>query len=233
MTNKKKYLAVIPARGGSKRLPRKNILPLGGKPLISWSIEAALGCSSIDKIVVSSDDAQILAVAEGYEVNVLKRPEYLATDMATSFDVIKHAIGSNPGYEFVLLLQPTSPLRTSQHVAQAIKLLEEKNAHAIISVCEAEHNPLWTNTLPADRDLKNFLQNELHNVRSQDLRKYYRLNGAIYICKIDDFLKESSFFLKNNIYAFIMDNQSSIDIDTSIDFKFADFLVNELFKDVC
>lgn len=221
----KKYLAIIPARGGSKRLPRKNILPLADKPLIGWTIEAALNCDAINKIVVSSDDNEILAVANSYKVNALKRPEYLATDTATSFDAIKHAIENNDGYEYVVLLQPTSPLRTAKHLQEAIQLLEEKQADAVISVCETEHSPLWANSLPEDKNMQGFLREELLNTRSQDLPTYYRLNGAIYICKTDKLLEAGSFFLKENIYAYVMDAESSVDIDTEIDFKWAEFLV--------
>ena len=224
----KKYLAIIPARGGSKRLPRKNILPLAGKPLIGWTIEAALNCNAISKIVVSSDDDEILAVANSYKVDALKRPEYLATDTATSFDAIKHAIECDPGYEYIILLQPTSPLRTTKHLQEAILLLEEKQADAVISVCETEHSPLWTNTLPVDKSMQGFLREELLNIRSQDLPIYYRLNGAIYICKTNKLLEAESFFLKENIYAYLMDIKSSVDIDTEIDFKWAELLMGNV-----
>ncbi len=226
--NKKKYLAIIPARGGSKRLPRKNILPLANKPLIGWTIEAALNCNAISKIVVSSDDDEILAVANSYKVDALKRPEYLATDTATSFDAIKHAIECDPGYEYIILLQPTSPLRTTKHLQEAILLLEEKQADAVISVCETEHSPLWTNTLPVDKSMQGFLREELLNIRSQDLPIYYRLNGAIYICKTNKLLEAESFFLKENIYAYLMDIKSSVDIDTEIDFKWAELLMGNV-----
>jgi len=225
--NKKKYLAIIPARGGSKRLPRKNILPLANKPLIGWTIEAALNCNAISKIVVSSDDDEILAVANSYKVDALKRPEYLATDTAASFDAIKHAIENNSGYEYIILLQPTSPLRTTTHLREAMQLLEEKQADAVISVCETEHSPLWANTLQVDKSMQGFLREELLNIRSQDLPTYYRLNGAIYICKTNKLLEAESFFLKENIYAYLMDTKSSVDIDTEIDFKWAEFLIGE------
>lgn len=226
MSNQKKYLAIIPARGGSKRLPRKNILPLAGKPLIAWSIEAALASSVIDKVVVSSDDDEILQVSSEYPVELIKRPESLATDTATSFDAIKHAIRLYPEYEYTVLLQPTSPLRSAVHIDEAIKLLEDKQADAVISVCETEHNPLWSNILPEDSSMSAFLRDELLNIRSQDLSTYYRLNGAIYICKTSKLLEQGSFFLKENIYAYVMDQKNSVDIDTEMDFKWANFLTS-------
>jgi len=221
-----KYLAIIPARGGSKRLPNKNILDLNGKPLIAWSIEAAKKSKFIDEIVISSDSEEILEIAKKYDVNIIKRPDELATDTASSIDVVKHVIENYPGYEYIVLLQPTSPLRTEKHINKAIELLEKKKADAVISVCEMDHSPLWSNTLPESLSMENFLREDVKNKRSQDLPKYYRLNGAIYICKIDKFLEKNTFFLDKNIYAYIMDKKSSVDIDDEIDFKLAEVLLN-------
>lgn len=223
MTTNNNYLAIIPARGGSKRLPRKNVLNLNGKPLIGWTIEAALQCQSVNNVLVTSDSDEILAVAQTFGANAIKRPDYLAEDTSTSFDALKHAIENTANYKFVVLLQPTSPLRTTRHIEEAIKFLESKNADAVVSVTEMEHSPLWANTLPADHKLVGFLKEEVINLRSQDLETYYRLNGAIYICRTKKLLEAKSFFLKENIYAYVMDNKSSVDIDTELDFKWADF----------
>ena len=217
----KTFLAIIPARGGSKRLPRKNILDLCGKPLISWSIEAALKSKYISKVVVSSDDEEILNISSNFGADIIKRPYELANDTATTFDAIKHTINNLEKYDYIVLLQPTSPLRNVKHIDEAIELLEEKQADAIVSVCEMDHSPLWSNTLPEDGNMRGFLREEILNKRSQDLEKYYRLNGAVYICKTDKLLENKSFFLKDNIFAYIMDRKSSIDIDEEIDFLFA------------
>lgn len=225
MTNK--YLAIIPARGGSKRLPRKNILKLSGKPLIAWSIEAGLKSKYINKLIVSSDDCKILEISNDFGANIIKRPFELASDTATSFDAIKHTIENTEKYEYVVLLQPTSPLRNEKHIDEAIELLEEKKADAVISVCEMDHNPLWSNTIPENKNMNNFLREEILNMRSQDLEKYYRLNGAIYICKIEKLLENKSFFLKNNIFAYKMNRNDSVDIDEEIDFKLAEFLIGD------
>lgn len=220
------FLAIIPARGGSKRLAKKNVLDLNGKPLISWTIEAAKKSTYMQDILVSSDDKEILNIAKKQNVNILKRPEFLASDTASSFDAIVHAIeNQNTQYEYIVLLQATSPLRNNKHIDEAIELLKSKNADAIISVCECEHSPLWTNTIQKDLDISNFLNDELLNKRSQDLDNYYRLNGAIYICKTKKLLKEKSFFLKKNIYAYIMPKEFSIDIDDKLDFIFAETLM--------
>ena len=223
-----KYLAVIPARGGSKRLPNKNILDLNGKPLIAWSIEAAKKSKKIDDVVVTSDSEKILNIAKQYNVKAIKRPDFLASDTATTFDAIKHVIETlDDKYEYIVLLQPTSPLRNEKHIDEAIELLEQKNADAVISVCEMDHSPLWSNTLPENLDMSNFLRDEVKNKRSQDLDKYYRLNGAIYICRTDRLLKEKTFFIKDKIYAYIMDRKSSVDIDDEIDFKLAKVLMSD------
>lgn len=214
MYKKKKYLAVILARGGSKRLPRKNLRNLNGKPLIAYTILSALKCQYLDEVIVSSDNKEILEVSKKYGAKVIKRPKYLSNDRAKSFDALKHTIQNTLIFDYVVLLQPTSPLRNEKHIYDAINLLEKKNADAIISVCKTEHNPVWSNTLPKNFSMQGFL-----NKRSPNFENYYRLNGAIYICRIDNFLKEKSLFLKNNIYAFKMSQEESIDIDTEFDFK--------------
>lgn len=228
MYKEKTFLAIIPARGGSKRLPRKNVLDLGGKPLIAWSVEAAKESKYIDNVVVSSDDDEILSVARSYDAQILKRPAGLASDKATTMDALVHAIEHiQQTYDYIIVLQPTSPLRDSKDIDGAIEYLFEKEAKSIVSVCEMEHSPLWANTLPNDNSMHSFLKDEILNKRSQDLQQYYRLNGAIYICQTETLMKEKSFFLKENIYAYIMQQHKSIDIDTKIDFDFAQFLINQ------
>lgn len=226
MNNNKTFLAIILARGGSKRLPRKNVLDLAGKPLIAWSIEAGLRSEYIDKVVVSSDDDEILEISKNIGAEIIKRPEEFASDNATSFDGIKHVIDNIENYDYVILLQPTSPLRNTKHIDRAIELLETKNAEAIISVCEMDHSPLWSNTLDDDLSMVGFLKDEVLNKRGQELEKYYRINGAIYICERRIFLKEKSFFIKNDIFAYKMSREASIDIDERIDLKIAETLIN-------
>jgi len=215
----KTFLSIIPARGGSKRLPRKNILDLNGKPLIAYTIEAGLKSKYIDKVIVSSDDEEIFDISQKYGALIIKRPDELANDTATTFDAIKHAISNTDRFDYIVLLQPTSPLRNEKYIDEAIELLEQKNADAIVSVCEMDHSPLWSNTLDDSLSMNEFLRDEVLNKRSQDLEKYYRLNGAIYICKTDKLLEGESFFLKKNIFAYIMDRKSSVDIDEEINFK--------------
>lgn len=224
----KLFLAIIPARGGSKRLPRKNVLNLGGRPLIAWTIEAGLKSCYIDKIVVSSDDDEILGISQNYGLESIRRPVELASDTATTFDAIRHAIENTESkYDYIVLLQPTSPLRNENHIDDAIELLMLKSADAVISVCAVDHSPLWANTLPEDGDMSCFLRNEIKNKRSQDLEKYYRINGAIYICLIDRFLQEKTLFIKDNIFSYHMDMINSIDIDEKINFEFSEYIINK------
>jgi len=225
MYKNKSFLAIIPARGGSKRLPKKNILNLNDKPLISYSIEAGLKSKYIDNIIVTSDNDEILDISKQYNINTIKRPKYLASDTSTSFDAIKHTMDNSNYYDYIILLQPTSPLRTSEHIDEAIELLEIKNADAIISVCEMDHNPLWSNVINKDLSMQYFLKDEILNKRSQDLKTYYRLNGAIYICENKKLLENRTFFLNKNIFAYIMNKNNSVDIDNLLDFKFVEFLM--------
>ena len=226
MLKGKTFLAIVPARGGSKRLPRKNVLDLNGKPLIAWSVNAGLESTYVDKVVVTSDNEEILQIARILNVNTIKRPECLASDTASTFDAITHTLDNLECYDYVVLLQPTSPLRNANHIDEAIRLLEEKKADAIVSVCEMDHSPLWSNTLDDTLSMEGFMKEEVLNKRSQDLETYFRLNGAIYICKTEKLLEEKSFFLKKNIYAYLMDKGTSIDIDTAFDFKISEFLMS-------
>lgn len=230
MINGKTFLAIIPARGGSKRLPRKNILPLLSKPLIAWTIEAALKSIYIDEIIVTTDDSEIMGIAKKYgAVTPFLRPKILSNDTAGTFDVIKHAVDyySKVGktFDYIILLQPTSPMRTANHINEAISIINEKKADAVISVTEMEHSPLWSNILPDSGNMSGFLHDDVLNKRSQDLDVYYRLNGAIYICEIKKMLAEESLFLKNNVFAYKMEKNVSVDVDDKLDFEFCEYLL--------
>lgn len=221
-------LAVVPARAGSKRLPRKNILDLHGKPLIRWTLEAAIESKVIDLLVISSDDDAILAEGEQLGIRTVRRPEYLASDTATTFDVLVHTLdllakdGVRPAR--LMLLQPTSPLREAQDIRDVVRCMDDTNADSIISVCPCEHSPLWSNILGAEGQMDDFLRPELLNKRSQDLPIYYRLNGAIYMAKTKNFLQASGFFMPNS-RAHVMPVDKSVDIDTYMDLKRCEFFL--------
>lgn len=221
----KSFLAIIPARGGSKRLPRKNVLLLSGKPLVVWSIEAALKSHYIDRLIVSSDDEEILTLAEENGAEALLRPQQLATDEASTLDVIGHVLDSiEDEYDYIVLMQATSPLRTAQHIDEAIKQLSDTNADSVISVSKAEHNPLWANVLPADGAMKGFIKDDVEGKRSQDLDTYYRLNGALYILGTQKFRTAKS-LMYDKSYAYIMPIEASIDIDSLYDFICAEAVI--------
>ena len=222
-------LALIPARGGSKGLKDKNIRQLNNKPLLAYTIEAAKESRIFDRIIVSTDSEKIAAVALKYGAEVpFMRPKELATDTASSMDVLIYTIEllqeSNDKYDYVALLQPTSPLRTSQDIVGAVNLLIEKNANSVVSVCRVEHSPLWSNTLPEDLSLKDFIRPEIRNLRRQDLPIFYRLNGAIYIVKVSYILESKDFFGQES-YAYIMPVNRSVDIDTELDLVLAEVLL--------
>ena len=235
MFKDKSILAIIPARKGSKRLVGKNMLDLKNKPLIAWTIEEALMSKYIDKIIISSDDENIINLSKQYKgINVpFIRPEELSSDRATSLDVVLHALSyyrsNNKFYDYVMLLQPTSPLRKSKDIDNSIEELTEE-IKSVVSVCVADHSPLWSNKLPDNKSMKNFLSKEILNLRSQDLPTYYRLNGAIYISEVKYLVKEKG-FLGDKTKAYIMPIERSIDIDTKIDLELCKIILNENSKD--
>ncbi|HIF9274199.1 acylneuraminate cytidylyltransferase family protein [Photobacterium damselae] len=228
MINGKRILAFIPARGGSKRLPRKNVLPLAGKPLIGWSIEAAQQSKYIDNIFVSTDDPEIASIAEQFNVKVPElRPYELASDTASTESVMIYTLEKfGQQDDIIVLLQPTSPLRTARHIDEALEFFIEKQAFSVVSVTPCEHPPLWANTLPEDMSMGEFVRPEaLH--RSQDLSKYYRFNGAIYVFDIPTLIKYQEIRYTDQSYAYEMDNHVSFDIDQKIDFELAEFFMSK------
>ena len=229
MINNKRVIALIPARGGSKRLPQKNILPLAGKPLIGWTIEAAKQSSYIDRIIVSTDDSTIADISLLFSAEVPElRPNFLATDEAKTEDVVLHILDKFiEDEEILIILQPTSPLRTSKHIDESLEFFNKKSADAIISVCQCEHSPLWTNTLPENLSMNNFID-KINNVRSQELPNYYRLNGAIYCYSIKEIISQNKLFYNDNTFAYIMEKEHSIDVDDSLDFKYCQFFLENV-----
>ncbi len=228
MIDGKKVIAIIPARGGSKRLPQKNILSLGGKPLIAWTIEAAKSSHYIDEIFVCTDDQKIADVASQFGIQVPElRPKDLSTDTATTQSVLFYNLEKHGrGADVVVLLQPTSPFRIANHIDEAIEYLVEKSAFSIVSVTPCEHPPQWANTLSINGSMKNFLQFE-DSKRSQDLGEFFRLNGAIYIYDIHKLLIEQNMSYRDDTFAYKMSNETSIDIDNKIDLDMAEFFVQK------
>ena len=225
---KKEILAIIPARKGSKRIENKNILDLCGKPLIAYTIEAATSSGVINKVIVSTNCEQTAEISKKYGAEVpFIRPDELATDNAATYSVLEHAISyfkeKKILFDLIVLLQPTSPLRSPKDIDGAVALIDE-NTDAVVSVCEAEYSPLWCNTLPPDHSMKNFLNKNLTGKRSQELPVYYRLNGAVYAANTDYLLKNKGFFGQRT-KAYIMPRSRSVDIDTIDDLRYAEFLL--------
>jgi CMP-N,N'-diacetyllegionaminic acid synthase len=222
ISNDQSILAIIPARGGSKGLPRKNIRLLNGKPLLAWTIEAALKSGVIDRCIVSTDDEEIAKIAKDWGADVpFLRPKHLATDESSGLDPVFHAIEMLPGYRHVVLLQPTSPLRDEYDIRNAISIYLKNSYRSYVSVTQVARHPYHcfkvtesSSIVPLfpDQDIK----------RRQDLPSFYSLNGAIYIADIAWFLQNKT-FIAADTHGFVMPVEKSLDIDTLRDFHMAEF----------
>lgn len=228
MTN---FLGLIPARGGSKGIPGKNIKNLAGKPLIAWTIASALKSKTCSRLIVSTDDEKIASVARewGAEVPFI-RPAHLATDTSASISVVEHALKwleeNEQCYpEYVMLLQPTSPLRSADDICNCVDIVKIKNAIAVVSVCEANPHPYIVKKISDTGTLENFVPTEKKIDRRQDMPPAYALNGAIYVTRCDSLISTHS-FTPDGTVAYIMPKERSIDIDSSLDFQFAEFLLS-------
>ncbi|WP_061039814.1 cytidylyltransferase domain-containing protein [Vibrio coralliirubri] len=228
MIDTKRVLAIIPARGGSKRLPRKNVLPLAGKPLIGWSIDAAKKSKYVDQVFVSTDDQEIADASSLFGVDVPElRPDHLASDTATTESVLTYTLEKfGRDVDIIVLLQPTSPLRTAQHIDEALDLFIEKQAFSVVSVTPCEHPPLWANTLPEDGTMGDFIRPEALK-RSQDCGDFYRFNGAIYIFDARKLMEYGEIRYTEESFAYVMENRVSFDIDQQLDFELAEFFMNK------
>lgn len=224
MIKGKKILALITARGGSKGIPGKNTRLLGGKPLVVWTIEAALDSRYVDRTVLSSDDEKIISVAEkaGAEVP-FRRPANLATDEATSVDVVAHALAQITGFDYLLLLQPTSPFRTAADIDVFLEFAMEHKSTTCVSVTPSPAHPFQIFSLSADR-LTAFVPAPPQ--RRQDLPPAYVLNGALYLVETNWFLK-NRMFLSPETVGFVMPTERSLDIDTPADWEEAERLVQK------
>ena len=234
MYKNKRILGLIPARGGSKGLPGKNIKPLLGKPLIAWTIEQVKASRYIDEVLVSTDSKKIASIAKKYGAEVpFIRPKRLATSSARMIDVLLHALtfleNKNEHYDLIMLLQATSPLRGYKDIDASIELLVKKKARAVISVCESEQHPWWSIMLTRDRRIKDFNKKRIMNKNRQELPTYYRINGALYISYIG-YVKREKGFIGRTTYAYVMPRERSVDIDTEFDFKLAEFLMANIIK---
>ncbi len=224
MYNGERILAVIPARGGSKGIPHKNIINLCGKPLIGYSIEAGLGSKYIDYVLVSTDDVEIADVARSFGANIpFMRPSELASDTSKTIDAVLHVknelAAQGESFSVLVLLQPTEPLRTSGDIDSAIEKYYRNECKPLASVSEVDDHPILIRSIKGDR-LIPFL-NVSSTCRRQDMPKYYRVNGCIYINRIDELSEATSF--NDNEIPYVMERNHSIDIDELSDLALAEF----------
>ena len=212
-------LGLIPARGGSKGIPRKNVLPIAGKPLIAWTIEAALAARALDRVVVTTDDAEIaeIAVAHGADVPFL-RPAELARDKTPGIDPVLHALDMLPGFEVVVLLQPTSPLRTADDIDAAVALSDGNN---VVGVTKAAH-VAWTFGMDAAGVLE--IGNTAFAPRRQDAPALFALNGAIYVSATKRVYQHRGFLVPGTL-GYDMPAERSVDIDGPMDWRLAELLL--------
>lgn len=233
MFRNKKILAIIPARGGSKGVPRKNIKLLNGKPLISYSIRAALKSKFIDRVIVSTDDKEIAEVAKRYKAEVpFLRPAELAQDTSPTLPVLQHAINflkneENYKIDFVVLLQPTTPLMLASDIDSAIEKLVQTKTNSCVSVCEISERPEWMYVFKGSK-IKPFIQINEKTGRRQDLPKTYRLNGAVYVIKKDVLMKKNKIIDKDNLSAIIMPIERSVDINEPVDFPIIEAIIKQI-----
>ena len=232
MVAERRIVSIIPARFGSKGLPRKNIKLLAGKPLIAYSIEAALESKTIEKIVISTDDRQVMDISNSYGVEVIKRPKELSRDESPTINVIFHALEvlktENYKTDVILLLQPTSPLRTAEDIDDSIRLYLESHCESVISVCEFEHSPYWSFKIEGGY-LRPLFGAEALKRRRQDLEMAYVPNGALFISIPENLRKYDGFYCPGTI-PYIMPPERSIDIDNEVDFLLVELLMKQNIK---
>ncbi len=228
----KKIAALVVARAGSKSIPRKNVQPVAGKPLIVHTFEAARACPLLDRVLVSTDDSEVaeLALRQGVEVPFM-RPAELAGDASPVMDATLHALRwleENEHYapDYVLLLQPTSPLRTAQDIEASIRLALDRSARAVVSVTPAENHPYQLKKMDEQGVLSPWMESNLSGARRQDLPPVYALNGAIYLVRREVLLEEKT-WCPQGALAYTMPPERSLDMDTPWDLKLAGLLLAE------
>ena len=224
-------LAIIPARGGSKGVPRKNIRRVAGKPLIGYSIEQALASGKVTKVVVTTDNAEIKAVAQGYGVEVIDRPLELANDTAPMLPVLKHAVemvrknGFFP--EVTILLQPTNPMRKTEQIDKAVQMLVENAYDSVTAVHKLEMNPSCLMKINSQGKTNPYLETAFYG-RRQDIEPLYVINGLLYVYKTDALLQLEKGSWCNHNGAFVVDKEFALDIDTENDLREANRILENL-----
>ena len=223
----KNVLAVIPARSGSKGLKNKNIKVIAGKPLISWTIDAALKSKHIDKVIVSTDSKKIEKISKEHGASVpFSRPKDLAEDATSSIDVMLHAVEYFPEYKYIIMLRPTSPLRKYSNIDQAFELFLKSNMDSCVSVTKDKKTPFWSYSITNENSLISLFPNKEIPSTRQEIISTYNLNGAIYISNILN-LKEKKSFISEKTFGYEMSDEVSIDIDDINEFRAASRLLKK------
>jgi CMP-N,N'-diacetyllegionaminic acid synthase len=219
MIDGKRILAVIPARGGSKGIPRKNVTLVGGKPLIAWTIEEAKKSRYIDSLILSSEDEEIIRVAKSFGCEVpFVRPQSLSRDETPGIDPVLHAIKELPGFDYLILLQPTSPFRQVSDIDACLERCIQKNAPACVSVTETDKSPYWMYELDSQGLMSPVIKSDKLIARRQDLPQSFVLNGAVYVARCDWLLQTLTFVTPETV-GYVMPKERSLDVDTEFDLK--------------
>lgn len=227
MIQGKSILAIIPARGGSKAVPRKNLREIAGKPLIAWAIEEGRKSQYIDRLILSSEDAEIIHIAQSWGCEVpFVRPAELARDETPGIEPVLHALSALPErYDYVVLLQPTSPLRLAEDIDGCVETCLRHQAPTCVTVTEVDHSPFWMYRLDPSRHLAPLIDQKNIPDRRQDSPKVYILNGAVYVAHTA-WLQQHRTFLTAETVAHIMPRERSLDVDTELDLKICESLIS-------
>ena len=225
-------IAIIPARSGSKGLGDKNIIDLNGKPLMYYTIKAALDSGCFDEVMVSTDSEKYADIARKYGADIpFLRTVNTSTDEADSWSVVREVLSGyekfEKQYDYVALLQPTSPLRNADDICNAFAKMDDDKANAVVSITEVEHPVQWCFTLKADNMLDEFAKSPYNRMRRQELDKYYRENGAVYIVDTKKIMDKEYDFYADRCVGYIMSQENSVDIDTESDLFVAETMLKK------
>jgi len=226
MFKEKKILAIIIARGGSKGVPRKNIKIAGGKPLLAWMFEAAKQSKYIDRLILSSDDSEIISVAKKIGCDApFVRPLEFSQDKSSVSDVVIHALNEIKGFDYVMMLQPTSPLTITEDIDGCIDFFINSKAKSIVSVAEPQKNPYWAFTMEEENKLVPVFGQKYFNQQRQELPMVYIPTGAFYMAQSKWFLENKSFYTDATL-GYLIPTERSLDIDSELDFKVFEAIIN-------
>jgi N-acylneuraminate cytidylyltransferase len=226
--NEKRVIGIIPARGGSKGVPRKNIRQLGGKPLIAWTIKAAQKSKYLDRLILSSDDKEIIEIALSFGCEApFVRPAELAEDCTPGIAPVLHALETvQESYDYMVMLQPTSPFRTAADIDSALEKCVTKRSPSCVTVNKVDKSPHWMYLLDENDQMLPLLKQEMLYSRRQDLPPVYALNGAVYIAAVEWLIQNQTFVSKETV-AHIMPEGRSVDIDSELDFEMCEYLLSK------